>query len=217
MSVPQAPRGSPSEQIAAILQLAEALYEATGREPTLIDQARNELSLLRSVVNATRISLTLLCGDFTVVALSQVLDGCRAALEELEELRRQADEVGPVNPLSDIRGRFSSLIFELSVINADILMYVDLGPVSKIIAQALTYFVVPHKPMSTVCCRVTLKMFERGSESLELSQVFSMMLLQRARKMKHGTNYKLNCTMLVSYLSGRTRTMAISYQHYDML
>ncbi|CEJ53979.1 hypothetical protein PMG11_00308 [Penicillium brasilianum] len=122
MSVPQAPRGSLSEQIAAILQLAEALYDATGREPTFIDQARNELSLLRSVVDATRISLTLLCGDFTVVALSQVLDGCRAALEELEELRRQADEVGPVNPLSDIRGRFSSLIFELSVINADILI-----------------------------------------------------------------------------------------------
>jgi hypothetical protein len=122
MSVPQAPRGSPSEQIAAILQLAEALYDATGREPTFIDQARNELSLLRSIVDATRTSLTLLCGDYTVVALSKALDGCRAALEELQELHRQADEVGPVNALSDVRGHFSSLIFELSVINADILM-----------------------------------------------------------------------------------------------
>lgn len=216
MSVPQAPRGSPSEQIAAILPLVDALYDSTSREPTLINQARNELSLLRSVVDATRTSLTLLCVDYAVVALGQTLDGCRVALLELEELHRQADEVGPVNPLSDIRGRFSSLIFELSVINADILMYVDPGPVSKVMTQALTYCLDPRKPMSTVCCRATLKMFERGSESLQLSPVFSMMLLQRARKTKHGTNCKMNCTMSVLYPSGRTKTMAISFQHYEM-
>ncbi|KAJ5444483.1 uncharacterized protein N7458_008355 [Penicillium daleae] len=122
MPVPEAPRGVPSEQITDILPLADSLYDSTSREPTLVNQARNELSLLRLVLDATRTSLALLCVDYPVVAIDNALAGCRVALLELEELHRQADEVGPVNPLSDIRGRFSSLIFELSVMNADMMI-----------------------------------------------------------------------------------------------
>jgi hypothetical protein len=138
MSVPQAPRCSLSEQIAAILPLADCLYDSTTREPTLINQARNELDLLRSVVGLTKTSLALLCVDYPVVALEEALGGCRRALLELEQLHQEAGEVGLANPLSDIRERFSSLIFELSVMNADMMMCVDYGPVPEVKTQALT-------------------------------------------------------------------------------
>lgn len=217
MPVPEAPRGVPSEQITAILPLADSLYDSTSREPTLVNQARNELSLLRLVLDATRTSLALLCVDYPVVAIDNALAGCRVALLELEELHRQADEVGPVNPLSDIRGRFSSLIFELNVMNADMMMFVDPGAVTDVRTEELTISLDPHKPMLTNSCGVTLKMCEQGSESPLLSQTFLMMLLRRVRKMKHGTSFKMNCMMLALYPNGQIKTMAISFQPYDML
>lgn len=217
MSVPQAPRCSLSEQIAAILPLADCLYDSTVREPTLINQARNELDLLRSVIDLTRTSLVLLCVDYPVVALEEALGGCRLALLELEELHQQAGEVGPENPLSDIRERFSSLIFELSVMNADMMMCVDSGPVSEVRTQVLTYSLDHRRPMSTACCEVILKMFERGSESLHLSHMPLMMLPQKQRRMKHGNSCKMNCMTLALYPSGRIKTTAISFQPYGML
>lgn len=124
MSVPPASRGSSSEQIVALLPLIDTLHDFTSQEPTLINQARNELALLRSVLGATRAALALLYVDYPVVALGEALDGCHLALADLEELHQRAGEVGPENSLSDIKGRFASLIFELSVMNADMMMYV---------------------------------------------------------------------------------------------
>ena len=140
MSVPPASRGSSSNQIAVLLLLIDTLHDFSTQEPTLINQARNELALLRSVLDATRAALVLLCVDYPVVALDRALDSCHLALAELEELHQRAREVGPVNPLSDIRGRLASLIFELNVMNVDMMMYVWFWLVFEVLRPMLTYF-----------------------------------------------------------------------------
>jgi len=140
MSVPPASRGSPSDQIAALLPLIDTLHDFTSQEPTLINQACNELSLLRSVLDATRAALALLCVDYPVVILGRALDCCHLALAELEELHQRAGEVGPVNPMSDIRGRLASLIFELNVMNVDMMMYVWFWLVLEVLRPVLICF-----------------------------------------------------------------------------
>ncbi|KAJ5156969.1 uncharacterized protein N7482_008069 [Penicillium canariense] len=120
MPLPQALRGSLSEQFAAVRPLADSLYDSIGREPTLINQARDELDLLRVVLDVTETSSALLCVD-NPPALGRTLESCRLALVELEKVHHR-DEVRSLSPLSDIRARFSSLIFELSVMNADMMI-----------------------------------------------------------------------------------------------
>lgn len=119
MTTLQAPR-DPLHQLSAIRLLATSLYDSTLRSSTL-SQAQNELSLLIAVLGVTKTSSTLWCTDFSRPALV-TLQSCYAGLLDLERLQQSPREAEPQHQISDLCARFSSLIFELGVMNADMTM-----------------------------------------------------------------------------------------------
>lgn len=54
----------------------------------------------------------------------KTLQSCHHALLDLQKLQAIGSGVGPQSQISDIRARFSDLIFELSVMNANMMMCV---------------------------------------------------------------------------------------------
>ncbi|KAJ5179137.1 hypothetical protein N7492_002347 [Penicillium capsulatum] len=113
----QVPR-DPSHQLSTLRPLAASLYDSTCRSSAL-SQAQNELGLLVALLSATEAYSSLLCTDYSRPALTTTLQHCHSGLVDLQRLQRSPRERGLENLISNICARFSSLIFELSVMNAD--------------------------------------------------------------------------------------------------
>lgn len=115
----------PSHQLATIRPLADSLYDSTRQSTALINQAHNELGLLLAVLAATEARSSHLYADRSPPALDQKLESCHAILLDIETLQTNPGEVGLQAHITEIRGRISSLVFELNVMNADMVMFVN--------------------------------------------------------------------------------------------
>lgn len=104
--------------------MADSLYDSTRGSTDLINQAQNELSLLQTVLRTAETQSSFL-GDRTSPELEKTLRGGHHALLDLQRLQAAPSEVGAQSQISDIRARLSDVIFELSVINANMMMCVD--------------------------------------------------------------------------------------------
>ena len=107
----------PSHQLATIRPLATSLYDST-RRSSVLSETRNELSLLVTLLGATEKSALSL--DSSHPALPRILQKCHLVLLDLQKLQTLPSGSGLI---PDVRARFSSLIFELSALNADMSMY----------------------------------------------------------------------------------------------
>lgn len=109
----------PSHQLSTIRPLVTSLVDSTLQSSTL-SQAQNELSLLVAVLGATQ-EYSSLCTDFSR-PLAKTLQNCYSSLLDLQRLGQLSSDAEPQNRILNLRARFSSLIFELSVMNADMTM-----------------------------------------------------------------------------------------------
>lgn len=123
MALPQVPGAQPAHQIAVLRPLADSLYDSTRESTDLINQAQNELSLLLTVLGTAETQSSFL-GDRENPELEKTLERCHHALLDLQKLQNCPGEVGAQSQISDIRARFSDLIFELSIANANMMMFV---------------------------------------------------------------------------------------------
>lgn len=117
------PLVQPASQIAAIRPLAIELYDAT-RGASLINQAQNELELLLAVLSTAENQSSLLKQESASPEFEKTISGCHVALSDLQKLQKSNGGFGTQSQISDIRARFSDLIFEMSVMNADMMMSV---------------------------------------------------------------------------------------------
>jgi hypothetical protein len=124
MVLPQVPGAQPAHQIAVLRPLADSLYNSTRGSTDLVNQAQNELSLLQTVL-CTAEAQTSFLAHRASPALEKTLESCHRALLDLEQVQKCPGGVGLQSQISEIRARFSDLIFELSVMNANMMMCVD--------------------------------------------------------------------------------------------
>lgn len=116
---------APSHQIVAVRLLADSLYEATRGSTALTNQAQNELGLLLAVLGATEIYAASLGSDCThIPVLKKRLHSCYEVLLDLQKLNLHPDALGAQSQISDVRARFSSVVFALSELNTNMMMYV---------------------------------------------------------------------------------------------
>ncbi|KAJ5224225.1 uncharacterized protein N7469_007728 [Penicillium citrinum] len=116
-------RAHSNQQLASIRPLADSLYESTCQSSALISQAHDELNLLLTVLAATEMRSSLLYVDHYPPALEQKLESCHEILLNIESLQKRSGEIGLHTPIMEIRGRISSLIFELNLMNADMMIF----------------------------------------------------------------------------------------------
>ncbi|KAJ5219390.1 uncharacterized protein N7498_001489 [Penicillium cinerascens] len=131
MVLPQVPGTQPAHQIAVLRPLADSLYDSTRESTDLINQAHNELGLLLTVLGTAETQSSFL-GDRENPELEKTLERCHTTLLDLEKLQSCSEEVGPQSQISDIRARFSDLIFELSIANANMMISSQIN-VSRIV------------------------------------------------------------------------------------
>lgn len=115
-----------SHQLTAIRLLAESLYEATRGTTALTNQAQNELALLLAVLDATETyssSFGTDCPHLSV--LTKRLQSCHLILVDLQKLQLHPDALGAQSQINEIRASLSSLIFGLSEINTNMMMFVN--------------------------------------------------------------------------------------------
>lgn len=112
-----------ARQIVDIRPLADELY-ASSRGVSLLNQTQNELVLLLSVLNTAETQSKLLQQAKPNGKFEKTIESCHSTLLELQRLQHLSGGVGTQSQINDIRARFSDLIFELSVMNADMMMYV---------------------------------------------------------------------------------------------
>ncbi|KAJ5782298.1 hypothetical protein N7457_004072 [Penicillium paradoxum] len=123
MSLQQAGSGPLLHQTAAVHLLTNSLYESTRWSTALTNQAHNELGLLQAVLSTTEVYASSLGTDCTHLGvLNKRLQSCHAVLLELQELQLHPDTFGAQSLISDIRARFSSLIFGLSEVNTNMMI-----------------------------------------------------------------------------------------------
>ena len=105
--------------------LANSLYDSTCSSTDLMNQAQNELSLFLMVLATTETQLSF-SSHCASPESEKTLRSCHHALLDLQKLQAigSGSGVGPQSQISDIRARFSDLIFELSVMNANMMMCV---------------------------------------------------------------------------------------------
>jgi hypothetical protein len=121
----QARETQPFHQITTIKLLAESLHTATRNSTALTNQAQNELSLLLPVLSAIETYASSLGSDCThVPVLKKRLQSCHEVLLDLQKLHLQPDALGAQSLISDIRARFSSVVFGLSELNTNMMMFV---------------------------------------------------------------------------------------------
>lgn len=113
----------PAHRIAAIRPLADELYKST-RGASLINQAQNEVELLLAVLSTAETQSSLLQQEKASPKFERTIEGCHSALLELQKLQKSDSGFGTQSQINDIRARFSDVIFELSVMNADMMMFV---------------------------------------------------------------------------------------------
>ncbi|KAJ5757745.1 uncharacterized protein N7511_006439 [Penicillium nucicola] len=127
-----------SHQITAIRLLAESLNEATRTTTALPNQAHNELTLLLTVLNATETYSSLFEADCPhSPVLAKRLQSCHGVLVDLQKLQLRPDVFGAQSQINEIRGSLSSLIFAMSDINTNMMMFVTPTTSQKSINEAL--------------------------------------------------------------------------------
>jgi hypothetical protein len=120
-----AKESQPPHQIGAIKLLAESLHSATRSSTALTNQAQNELGLLLAVLSATETYASSLGSDCThLPVLKKRLQSCHDVLLDLQKLHLQPDALGAQSLISDIRARFSSVVFGISELNTNMMMCV---------------------------------------------------------------------------------------------
>jgi hypothetical protein len=123
---PQTSTVPSSHHLATIRPLVDSLYDSTRQSTALINQTHNELGLLLAVLSATEARSSLLYADRSPPALDRKLESCHAILLDIEKLQNRPAEIGLQGRITEIRGRISSLVFELNLLNADMMMFVPL-------------------------------------------------------------------------------------------
>ncbi|CAI7620724.1 unnamed protein product [Penicillium manginii] len=111
-----------SHNLATIRPLVDSLYDSTRQSTALINQTHNELGLLLAVLSATEARSSLLYADRTPLALDSKLESCYAILLDVEKLQNNPAEIGLQARITELRARISSLVFELNVMNADMMI-----------------------------------------------------------------------------------------------
>ncbi|KAJ5139509.1 hypothetical protein N7448_002917 [Penicillium atrosanguineum] len=101
--------------------LVDSLYDSSRGSTDLINQAQNELSLLLAVLRTAETQLSF-SSHHASPEIQKTLQSCHHALLDLQKLQGIEGGVGPQGQISDIRARFSDLIFELSVMNANMMI-----------------------------------------------------------------------------------------------
>lgn len=120
----QTPAVPSSHHLATIRPLVDSLYDSTRQSTALINQTHNELGLLLAVLSATEARCSLLYEGRSPPALERKLENCHAILSDIEKLHNKPAEIGLQAHVTEIRARISSLVFELNVMNADMMMFV---------------------------------------------------------------------------------------------
>jgi hypothetical protein len=122
---------SESHQVTAIRLLAESLYEATRDTTALTNQVQNELALLLAVLDATETHSSLFGTDSPHLSvLKKRLQSCHLVLVDLQKLQLHPDSLGAQSQINEIRGSLSSLVFGLSEVNTNMMMFVTPLPMS---------------------------------------------------------------------------------------
>ncbi|CAI7594676.1 unnamed protein product [Penicillium pancosmium] len=119
---PQTSAVPSSHHLATIRPLVDSLYDSTRQSTALINQTHNELGLLLAVLSATEARSSLLYANRSPPALDRKLESCHAILLDIEKLQNRPAEIGLQGRITEIRGRISSLVFELNMLNADMMI-----------------------------------------------------------------------------------------------
>ncbi|KAJ5106166.1 hypothetical protein N7456_002841 [Penicillium angulare] len=118
MASTQAPH-APRAQLAEICPLASELYGSTRKSTSPVNQAANELGLLLSILSCTRTHCSSKDPKHTEPGLSDALDRGLVVLKDLQQAQKSASGIEPEHEIADLRARLSSLISELSMMNAN--------------------------------------------------------------------------------------------------
>ncbi|KAJ5688586.1 hypothetical protein N7462_002978 [Penicillium macrosclerotiorum] len=109
-------------EIAAIGLLATSLYGSIYKSSNLTKRAHIEVGLLLDVLGVTELCCKLRREDYVPPALNRALGSCQSALQDLQRLEQASQEVELSSTLLEIQDRFSSLIFELNMMNVDMMI-----------------------------------------------------------------------------------------------
>ncbi|KAJ5278643.1 hypothetical protein N7478_004015 [Penicillium angulare] len=109
----------PRAQLAEICPLASELYGSTRKSTSPVNQAANELGLLLSILSCTRTHCSSHDTANTELGLSDALDRCLVVLRDLQVAQKSVSGVETEHQIMDLRARLSSLISELSIMNAN--------------------------------------------------------------------------------------------------
>ncbi|KAJ5951894.1 uncharacterized protein N7479_010307 [Penicillium vulpinum] len=123
MSLQAAAGNQPCHQATTVRLLVNSLYESTRGSTALTNQAQTELRLLLPLLSTTETYTSALGPEYTHLAiLKKILQNCYAVLRELQELLLHPDALGAQSLISDIRARLSSIIYELSDMNCNMMI-----------------------------------------------------------------------------------------------
>ncbi|KAJ5746734.1 hypothetical protein N7520_011916 [Penicillium odoratum] len=106
----------PPPQLATICPLADSLYNSTHQSTSLVNQATGELDLLLTVLSSTR---AYVISTDSPTELPGIVKRCQEALLDLQAVSLHPGGVGSQHQITEIRSRLGSVIFELSMMNAN--------------------------------------------------------------------------------------------------
>ncbi|KAJ5636849.1 uncharacterized protein N7484_010162 [Penicillium longicatenatum] len=113
-----APR-DPTAQLDTVCPLADSLYNSTRLSTSLVSQAASELGLLLTVLASTKTNAVLCTETPLITGLPEILECCRAVLLDLQTVSSCPGGAGSQLQITEIRSRLGSIIFELSMMNAN--------------------------------------------------------------------------------------------------
>ncbi|KAJ5921449.1 hypothetical protein N7466_009775 [Penicillium verhagenii] len=113
------PCAQPVQQIEAIRLIIEHFSDSPSESTGCVSETRNELTLLLKVLGDIEAQLSK-CQDHGSSKLASKLEECHSCLLGLKKLQESGEEYASQGPLIEIQGQLSELIFEFSVINADL-------------------------------------------------------------------------------------------------
>lgn len=209
-------RAQVASQIEAIRLLIARLSDSipgSAGSAGFVKKAQNELELLLGVLSNIR-SKSVLCDDQASPKLWSKLEDCHCCLLDLQNLQKSTEQCSSETHFLEIRAQLSDLIFELSVINADIAMYVGLHIINDQTSSALIRFSDLFMPTLSAYYRLMLVSLSRASEIYNLFMALSM-TLQTPKQTTNGKLYKASYKISVSHLSSPPRNVNLSSQLFE--
>jgi hypothetical protein len=155
-------RAQVAPQIEAIRLIITRLYDSTTGSAGLVQETQNELGLLLGVLGNIE-QQSVQCHDHASPKLWSKLEDCYCCLLELKNLQKLTGQSSLETPFLEMRARLSNMIFEFSVINADMAMYVGPHYSDGKPSLILISFSDPLTPILSDCYKLIFVSSERES------------------------------------------------------